>query len=80
MPNTRTLKQAEAARSQHSAELAKLGAHAIGVEELGSGWAVVAHVEPGQAFDGPQTLKTQIGGRMVDVPLKVLRADIAEPE
>ena len=75
-----TLKDAERARKQFSEELAKLGAHAIGVEKGNDGWSVVAHVEPSTAFQAPETLAVKHAGRVVAVPLVVQREDIAKPE
>jgi hypothetical protein len=75
-----TLKQAEAAREQFSDELAKLGAHAIGVEKADAGWAVVAYVEPAKAFDAPVMLAAKHGGREVKVPLVVQREGMFKAE
>lgn len=76
-----TQKQAEAARDQFSEDLAKRGAHAIGIEHRGSeGWAVVAHVEPSKAFDAPATLTAKQGSREVAVPLIIQRGESFKPE
>jgi hypothetical protein len=75
-----TLKQAEAAREQHSDELARLGAHAVGVEKAGTGWVVVAYVEPATTFSAPETISAKLAGREVDVPLMVQREDMFKAE
>lgn len=80
MSGASTLKQAEAARAQHADALAKLGAHAIGVEPVDDGWAVIAQIEPGQPFDGPRVLSTRVAGKLIDVSLRIERADMAKPE
>lgn len=70
-----TLKQAEAARAKFADELAKLGAHAIGVEESDSalGWVVIAYVAPRRRIAAPEKLVTTVGGKTVDVPLRIRR-------
>jgi hypothetical protein len=72
-----TLKQAEAARTQFADDLAKLGAHAIGVEESepGDGWAVIAYVAPEQQIAAPATLVTTVGGKVIKVPLRIRREE-----
>ncbi|MGZ8400085.1 MAG: hypothetical protein ACXWVI_02120 [Methyloceanibacter sp.] len=70
-----TLKQAEAARDQFADELAKRGAHAVGVEQDrdSEGWVVVAYVEPAATFSAPKMLSARQAGRVVSVPLLVQR-------
>lgn len=77
-----TLKQAEAARAQFSDALAKLGAHAIGVEDSGSerGWEVIAYVAPLQHIAAPPTLATVVGRKTVEVPLRIQREAAFKPE
>ncbi|MGX9146461.1 hypothetical protein [Mesorhizobium sp. 128a] len=70
-----TLSQANSARAQHADDLAKVGAHAIGVakgESFGrEGWVVVVYVQPGTARDLPTALTTEHEGKPVDVPVVV---------
>lgn len=76
-----TLKEAEFARSQFADELAKRGAHAVGVEQLADkGWAVVAYVEKASVFEAPETLNTTRRGSELSVPLLVRRENMAKPE
>jgi hypothetical protein len=76
------LRQAEAARAQFADWLGELGAHAVGVNEASSrdGWEVIAYVEPTRAFKGPDKLTATVGGKKVEVPLRVERAETFKPE
>jgi hypothetical protein len=76
-----TLKQAEAARAQFADELARRGAHGVGVEETkNDGWRVVALVEPGKKFGGPTTLDVVLRGSTIPVKLKVAREALFKAE
>jgi hypothetical protein len=72
-----TLKQAETARTKFADQLAKLGAHAIGVEESdsGEGWEVIAYVAPKQPINAPTKLVMTAGDKTVEVPLRIRRED-----
>lgn len=79
-----TLDQANDARAQHADDLAKQGAHAIGVEKgetFGKeGWVVVAYVDPAKLLKLPANLTTTLKGKAVDVPLVVEKAEPFEPQ
>jgi hypothetical protein len=72
-----TLEQAEAARAEFADQLARLGAHAIGVEPhpTGPGWAIVAYVDADATPSLPRSLKTDSAGKAVAVPLLVERRE-----
>ena len=79
-----TQDQANSARTQHADDLAKLGVHAIGVENGEAfgrkGWVVVVYVAPDAAVDLPDALKTGREGNAVNVPLVVEKAEPFEPQ
>jgi hypothetical protein len=75
------LKQAELAREQFSDELARCGAHAVGVERQSDrgGWAVIAFVAPSAKFNGPANLMARHDSRTVPVPVIVRREETFSP-
>jgi hypothetical protein len=79
-----TLNQANTARAEHADDLAKQGAHAIGVEKRDgfgkSGWVVVAYVDPVKAPVLPANLSTMLRGKAVDVPLVIEKAEPFAPQ
>ncbi|MCV3243602.1 hypothetical protein ABID19_006629 [Mesorhizobium robiniae] len=79
-----TLDEANSARQRHADGLAKIGAHAVGVEKgepYGrSGWVVVAYTQPGAAVKLPESLTINHQGNDVDVPLVVQKAEPFEPQ
>jgi len=81
---TATLTQASSARAQHADDLARQGAHAIGVEKGDSygkkGWVVVAYVDPAKQLKLPATLAMTLKGKAVDVPLVIEKAAPFEPQ
>ncbi|HEV7242762.1 MAG TPA: hypothetical protein VGQ36_26270 [Thermoanaerobaculia bacterium] len=69
-----TEREANLAREQHSADLRKMGAHAIAVDEVkrkgAVTFAVIASFEKKPA-EAPRTLEVKSGKRTVQVPLVV---------
>jgi hypothetical protein len=79
-----TLKDANQARSQNADDLARIGAHAIGVEKGATfgrkGWVVVAYVDPAESVELPAKLTARLKGAAVDVPLVVEKAERFEAQ
>jgi hypothetical protein len=79
-----TLEEANSARQQHADDLAKSGAHAVGVEKgdvFGqSGWVVVAYTQADAPVKLPAILPIERAGNSVEVPLVVQRAEPFEPQ
>ena len=79
-----TLDEANNARQKHADDLAKVGAHAVGVEKGEAysqpGWVVVAYTQPGAAVALPDTLTINHQGHDVEVPLVVQTAEPFEAQ
>lgn len=77
-----TLSDAEDARRDHSDQLVRGGAHAIGVEpgdQFGvDGYVVVAYAEPGAKVNMPARLKVRATD--AEVPVVIERGEKFRPE
>ncbi|WP_085026190.1 hypothetical protein [Ensifer aridi] len=79
-----TLEEANHARQQHADQLAKVGAHAIGVEKgeaFGqAGWVVVVYARGEAEAKMPGALSIQHHGNDIEVPVVVQKAEPFEPQ
>lgn len=79
-----TLDEANRARQQHADELAKVGAHAIGVEKGDAfgqvGWVVVVYAQGEAEVKLPGALTVQHHGNDVEVPVVIQKAEPFEPQ